>query len=445
MNTFSYKDKLALEELLDMKSGYVLDFSNNSFARFVKDSIGIDIYAGTGYEEYSSKATKLRKIWDNESEIIVKRLTTDLLDYCEDLKLRNNKLSEYDKKKISQLRDVCRVVSEEKTVVPIEVQQSITTTQKVSVFVGSTFEDLQIHRSKVREALDRLKTYVSGMEQFGASPEMPLNKCLSEVSKCQIYVGVFAMRYGSIPHGHEKSFTHLEYECAQKLGLPSLIFIQRQDTPILPKYMDQGESTIKLQELKELLQKNHTCDSFATPDELASKVATAVANQLHDLSNKIVITGNIQEAIQGTTPKSAADIIKLFSIMPVRWQGVKVRGIFKTPAIPLLGGVFVTGLSGDFCEAMNIEYGHGIQMTWIESESARKIGVVASGDLADRLALLSRASDIEAVISPVIVPYYNNFGEEQEEMLYRVEHIISISVCLDSFFEDVSLPSMPPF
>ncbi|SDH93897.1 hypothetical protein [Proteiniclasticum ruminis] len=56
-----YRTLQSLEELLEMKSGYVLDFSNRSFETFVKEITGINIYNDKGYEEYASKANKLRQ------------------------------------------------------------------------------------------------------------------------------------------------------------------------------------------------------------------------------------------------------------------------------------------------------------------------------------------------------------------------------------------------
>lgn len=70
---------MILEDLFEMGGGYVLEFSNNSFQRFVKDSIDIDIYNSTGYEEYCSKAYKMRQIWDSEPDAIVGKLLEDLL------------------------------------------------------------------------------------------------------------------------------------------------------------------------------------------------------------------------------------------------------------------------------------------------------------------------------------------------------------------------------
>lgn len=94
----------SLEDLLEMKTGYVLDFSNNSFQRFVKNVIGIDIYKDEGYTEYCSKANKLRQIFEDEPSSMVIKLISSLVDYAENSKMKTNNLSKYDEKLISDIR-----------------------------------------------------------------------------------------------------------------------------------------------------------------------------------------------------------------------------------------------------------------------------------------------------------------------------------------------------
>lgn len=117
-----YMTQMSIEELLDMSSGWVLDFSNNSFGRFVKGVIGIDIYNDKGYEVYCSKAMKLRQIFENESNIKVAKLIIALLNYCEDYKSKNNTLTEYDKKKISEIKKDIEALKkeEDENISPVE-------------------------------------------------------------------------------------------------------------------------------------------------------------------------------------------------------------------------------------------------------------------------------------------------------------------------------------
>lgn len=69
--------KVKLEHLLGMGGGYVLNYSNASFAAFVRDSIGVD-----PYERYAgSKAQVLRHLWFSLSDAEFAKLTIDMLEY----------------------------------------------------------------------------------------------------------------------------------------------------------------------------------------------------------------------------------------------------------------------------------------------------------------------------------------------------------------------------
>lgn len=70
--------KRKLELLFGMGGGYVLDFSNASFAEFVQTAIGID-----PYEKYppASKAKLLRRIWHEEPLALVAKLNLELLEH----------------------------------------------------------------------------------------------------------------------------------------------------------------------------------------------------------------------------------------------------------------------------------------------------------------------------------------------------------------------------
>jgi hypothetical protein len=75
------QEKRMFERVLEMGSGYVLNFSNRSFDEFVHDSNGRDIY-DTKYSYGSgSKVNRLGGFWNEESNPVVAKLLGDLLDY----------------------------------------------------------------------------------------------------------------------------------------------------------------------------------------------------------------------------------------------------------------------------------------------------------------------------------------------------------------------------
>lgn len=146
--------------------------------------------------------------------------------------------------------------------------------RSVPVFVSSTFVDLQAHRAAVRDVLIRLKAAVSGMAYFGALPETPKEECLRILRGCHFYVGIIAMRYGSLDPETGKSFTHLEYEEAQRLRLPSLIYLLDEERhQVLPRNVDFGERAEKLHQFKVALRASHVVGQFKSPEDLAMRVA----------------------------------------------------------------------------------------------------------------------------------------------------------------------------
>ena len=142
-----------------------------------------------------------------------------------------------------------------------------------TVFLGSTFTDLERHRALVRDAITRLEQNSKAMELFGALPDTPKDECLRLVRSSNAYVGVFGMRYGHIDEASGKSLTHLEYEEAQAVRLPSLIYVMDEDAhPVLPKYVDTGLAADKLRDLKQQLRERHVVNFFSSPEDLASRV-----------------------------------------------------------------------------------------------------------------------------------------------------------------------------
>jgi hypothetical protein len=132
MTNLKYTTIQSLEELFDMGSGYVLDFSNSSFQRFIKGIIGIDIYQDKGYEDYCSKANKLRQIFESESNSKVTKLISALLNYYEDYKLKNNELLDYDKKKIYETKKAIENLEKEDAEKVVVIEELDELIQKIS-------------------------------------------------------------------------------------------------------------------------------------------------------------------------------------------------------------------------------------------------------------------------------------------------------------------------
>lgn len=81
MSDLTFMEKSKFEKLLGMETGYVLNFSNRSFAEFVRDSTGRNIYDERYSYASGSKANRLRAFWQKEENSVVGKLMCDMLDY----------------------------------------------------------------------------------------------------------------------------------------------------------------------------------------------------------------------------------------------------------------------------------------------------------------------------------------------------------------------------
>src|SRR2546430_1183963 len=92
------------------------------------------------------------------------------------------------------------------------------------VFTSSTWLDLQPERRAVKTAVERMReTKFIGMEYFGSREQTTQAASLDEVDRSEVYVGIFAGRYGS-------GITEDEYRraCARKPPLPCFIYFKAE-------------------------------------------------------------------------------------------------------------------------------------------------------------------------------------------------------------------------
>jgi hypothetical protein len=80
VSSLNFSEKRKFEKLLGMGSGYVLDFSNRTFAEFILDSTNRNIYDARYDHASGSKANRLRKFWQVEDDATVAKLMGDMLD-----------------------------------------------------------------------------------------------------------------------------------------------------------------------------------------------------------------------------------------------------------------------------------------------------------------------------------------------------------------------------
>jgi|GEM_PF-6715517 len=146
-----------------------------------------------------------------------------------------------------------------------------------AVYVSSTFKDLHEHRRVAINTLDRLGYSTRAMESYFASDERPLDLCLADVARCDLYIGIFARRYGTIPaegNPEHRSITECEFREAVRLGIPCLLFLSDESDrwPV-----DGADDHLQISRLRDELAAGWTCAYFDTPERLGLEISVAVA------------------------------------------------------------------------------------------------------------------------------------------------------------------------
>lgn len=148
-------------------------------------------------------------------------------------------------------------------------------------FLSSTYEDLIDHRRATREALERFDQQVVRMENFGARPMEPTEACLNEIANCDLFVGIYAHRYGYIPDRSSESITEREFRHARALNKPVFYFVVDPKHLWPPEMFENEPGRTKLIALKNEIQSSFVIDTFTTPDNLAYKIVTSVGRYLN--------------------------------------------------------------------------------------------------------------------------------------------------------------------
>jgi hypothetical protein len=143
------------------------------------------------------------------------------------------------------------------------------------VFISSTGKDLADYREAAIEICNRIGFSPVAMEFFEAMSAGATEGSKRKLEQADLYVGIFAHRYGYIEQGYDKAVTELEFDYADECGLDRLCFLIRPDYPWPPDLIDY-ENRDKLTAFKERINKLIRAD-FTTLDSFKTVLIQALS------------------------------------------------------------------------------------------------------------------------------------------------------------------------
>jgi len=175
------------------------------------------------------------------------------------------------------------------------------------IYISSTYSDLKEFRERVYRALRKLDHDVIAMEDYAAADQRPLDKCLDDVAGCDVYIGIFAWRYGYIPPEQDKSITELEFRTANDRKKRCLIFLLDDNAPWSRALMDKESD--RIERLRDELKRDFLVDFFNNIDDLVSDITIAVSKAL--ASDRKDEENNQPRSLKGENSEEMNQILKI--------------------------------------------------------------------------------------------------------------------------------------
>ncbi|HEY1052531.1 MAG TPA: DUF4062 domain-containing protein [Prosthecobacter sp.] len=152
-----------------------------------------------------------------------------------------------------------------------------------TAMISSTSYDLPEHRAVVEKACLAAGIFPLGMEHLPTRDASGTAVSLEMVDKADLYIGIYAWRYGWVPEGREVSVTEMEFDRAlerQKEGKlhELLIFTAHEDHPFTKRDIETGDvPQQKLAAFKARASKGRVRKQFVSAQDLHRLVAEALS------------------------------------------------------------------------------------------------------------------------------------------------------------------------
>lgn len=156
----------------------------------------------------------------------------------------------------------------------------------IRVFISSTSQDLGEYRQAAIEICNQLKFVPIAMEFFSAMGEGATLGSKKKVDESNLYIGIFAHRYGYIETGYDRAVTEIEYDYAGERGLDRLCFRVEASYPWPPDAIDY-EHKNDLDRFMAKIDRSVIRATFTTIDDFKTKLISALVDWLQRNPDKL--------------------------------------------------------------------------------------------------------------------------------------------------------------
>ena len=154
----------------------------------------------------------------------------------------------------------------------------------IGAMVSSTFDDVRELRKALLEALRKEEFFAIGMEEnIPIASDDVLSVSLKMTRKASAYICLIGHKYGQVPtcptrNPNDYSITRIEYEEAQRLSLPTIVFIMGNSFKVRKQDVETDPLKItKLESFREFAKSGKIYYTFESEEEFRSQAIHAIA------------------------------------------------------------------------------------------------------------------------------------------------------------------------
>lgn len=201
-----------------------------------------------------------------------------------------------------------------------------------SVFISSTSRDLGEYRQAAIDVCNGMGFVPVAMEFFETYGEGATEYSLGKLRRSDVYVGVFAHRYGFVERGQDRSVTQAEYEEAKANDLDRLVFLVDDKYAWPPDAVDKGGDAHRLAKFKAVLRGEQVVAEFTNVDSFRVQLLQALHSwqQRHSVSVEPAQDRVFPVSLKPTAPSLVvgrdADLGAVLDLLRPAPHGVVVRG-----------------------------------------------------------------------------------------------------------------------
>jgi hypothetical protein len=144
------------------------------------------------------------------------------------------------------------------------------------VFISSTSRDLIEYRQVAIDTCLKLGLLPVAMEFFEAMAEDAAGGSTRKLDESDLYVGIFAHRYGYVPDGQTISVTEMEYGYARSKGIPCLVFVIDPEALWPAHLVELGDAAERLKQFKTRVLREAIVNFFQSPADLQAKLSLSL-------------------------------------------------------------------------------------------------------------------------------------------------------------------------